>query len=1560
MYFLIRSGQNTFSGSNLTITSATIEQDWKWLGSYENWRSLMFVYMYPENLLQPSLKPVQTAKFRELVQRTRDNLRLAPIDACRLMNEYEGHLQDITTLQLQASCQTYIEAERDGCAIAQVSSPKEVMFQFAVSKGKKTYWNNFFINGDPTTNVSSWNALPLLENTDRILNASPFTTENGERYLYVFVIVNKGGATDDKGLVALRYNLKTLAWEENLLELELPDDTLFDQVIIDERISELIIPSISGLSGRVRSKWSDEIDGEKFTPTPAYDHTLFTIPFNKSGTKLDTKNAGESQIVYLFTLKILYAIRTDNANVHYFFSCRESYKDNMKVKLCYFNKIGNDKLAIYPPDYSNYMASFPTDYAAGSWWTRLYNYFDRNSDGNGNNTKNNTNWLKELANTGSTKELICKGIISKNITGNSLDNKKYHLYFENAGGVTQYHLKYGINLPPRMYDITSNASIFYQIDANDFSGPLGNHLTIDSESGRSPYIGPCFKYPKVIANTANYWVPGFRAYHPYNPTGNQICISSTAILAPVLLLPALSVSTGTPPMSTSTPTLMSKLDADNQGKHKTAIANLFSQNNSAPKGLQAYLEEAYYYLPLHLAQELQKNKHYEEALKYFRMVYDYQLPVGDRVIAKPFDSSVNMAAMQWLQNPDNPHSVAGLRANSYTQFTLMNLVRCLTAFADQEFTRDTVESVPRAKELYELAESLLNYELGTFQFQSCEELLAQVDVLVTDVRWQPEWERLKEMLRTIDRKDLLVKLLKGYTKASIIKVAGIIELFEANGDWEAKIESVEELIENAMLDPNSVIGATIRPPRVTNIQLILNGVANRPYVPLLNGEFCIPNNPVPYSLFMYVQLSLFKIRNCRNIAGMKRDLDPYAAPTDATSGLPMIGANGRLSFPGRLVIPATPYRYPVLIERTKQLVSIAQQVENAMLSSLEKRDAEYYGQLKARQDIKTSRATVKLQDLRVAEAEDGVTLAEMQQDRSQLMQDSYQEWINAGLNDWENAMVIAYGVAGTASLVSSIMGNYLTASTANPLFVTASVGFATAKGIFDGISIAANTTAQISSIYASHERREQEWTLQRNLAQKDVQIGGQQIKLSEDRLKITGQEKAISELQLGHAEDTANFLAAKFTNADLYDWMSRVLENAYNYFLQQATAMAKVAEQQLAFERQESPQGLIQGDYWAAPSENLSYDPEAKQPADRKGLTGSTRLLQDVTKLDQYAFETNRRKLQPTKTLSLAQLFPAEFSRFRQTGRLPFGTLQAWFDRDFPGHYLRIIRRIRTSVIALVPPTEGIKATLGTTGVSRTVVNGTPLQTVSLPRPPETIAYTSPMNATGLFELEQQPGEMLYPFEGMGVEANWEFVMQPAANMMDFRTIADVLISLDYTTLDSYEHGELIKKELNADREVQMERSFSLKNNFPDQWFDLHHASDTATPYEVRFTLNREDFPRNLKELKVKSLSIFVDTEAENKMGLALSLDRGAGAQQGLTNEYGLISTRTGRAGSSVNNIYSGASASWTALFGSNADPVGTWTLAIDSAALRQQFADEKVNDLMLIVEFEGEGPAFN
>ncbi|MCI0423112.1 MAG: hypothetical protein L0312_28455, partial [Acidobacteria bacterium] len=523
-----------------------------------------------------------------------------------------------------------------------------------------------------------------------------------------------------------------------------------------------------------------------------------------------------------------------------------------------------------------------------------------------------------------------------------------------------------------------------------------------------------------------------------------------------------------------------------------------------------------------------------------------------------------------------------------------------------------------------------------------------------------------------------------------------------------------------------------------------------PFISSTYSDFCVLPNPIIASLRLHAELNLFKLRTCRNIAGDERQLEPYAAPISVESGLPAIGAGGQIVLPGTLVFSPTPYRYSTLIERAKHLVALAQQIEAAFLSALEKRDAEFFQLLRARQEVRLAHAGVRLQELRVKEAEEGVTLAQLQRERAQIQVDHFTDLLSEPVSFLEAASLAA-----------------LTLSLLAPDTVSVSVG------IPDGVNISTSfspsgklqTQANILSTLASYERREQGWRFERDLARQDVRIGNQQMKIARDHVRVVGQERLIAEMQAEHAEVTAEFLANKFTNAELYEWMSEILEEVYSFFLQQATAVARLAESQLSFERQKIPPAIIQADYWEAPlGLEIGGITDGTSP-DRRGLTGSVRLLQDIYQLDQYAFETDQRKLQLTKTISLARLAPAEFQRFRETGNMRFATPLVLFDQDFPGHFLRLIKRVRTSVIALIPPTEGIKATLATTGVSRVVTNnGRAFQTMEVIRRPESIALTSPVNATGLFELTPQTPEMLFPFEGMGVDTAWEFQMPKAAN----------------------------------------------------------------------------------------------------------------------------------------------------------------------------------------------------
>jgi hypothetical protein len=658
-----------------------------------------------------------------------------------------------------------------------------------------------------------------------------------------------------------------------------------------------------------------------------------------------------------------------------------------------------------------------------------------------------------------------------------------------------------------------------------------------------------------------------------------------------------------------------------------------------------------------------------------------------------------------------------------------------------------------------------------------------------------------------------------------------------------------------------------------------------------------------------VSANLAKLRAGRNIAGLERS-GQAAGPSALAPRQP------------------TPFRFSVLISRAKELVQYASQLEAALLAALEKKDNEEYTLLRAQQDVALAAANVDLQNLRVTEAGHNVDLAALQRAHAELQADHFEDELEF---DDADRLEIA-GIIATAA--GQFLGGLVPGQDGIP--------------VIGAVAGAFNAAGTIASGFSAREQRRRDLEFQLAVARQDEAIGTQQVELANDQFDITLQERRIASLQAINALQTVEFLARKFTSAELYEFMSEVLVDVYRSLLQHATATARLAEAQLAFERQTPLLGVIRGDYWevTADGRGLSSTP------DRRGLTGSARLLADIVDLDQRAFLSDRRRLQLTKTISLARLAPAAFQRFRQTGVIVFGTPEELFDRDFPGHFLRLIKRVRVSTVALVPPDEGIRAELSCSGVSRTVAaDGATFRTVAVRRDPETVALTATRDATGLFELvpDARP-DLLLPFEGGGVDALWRLEMPTASNRFDFGSIADVLVTIEYEALSSAAYRPQVLSRL--DRHYTADRPFSIRNDYPDKWFELHNPATSPDPLTVTLPVSRADFPANIDEFRTEHLvAYFAATDGDGIEIADVTLtftptDGGAPITAATSTNDGVITTRRS------------SNSTWIPLTGRT--PFGTWKLTLpDTPALRQQLDHDTFDDILLIISHSARTVAF-
>jgi hypothetical protein len=234
------------------------------------------------------------------------------------------------------------------------------------------------------------------------------------------------------------------------------------------------------------------------------------------------------------------------------------------------------------------------------------------------------------------------------------------------------------------------------------------------------------------------------------------------------------------------------------------------------------------------------------------------------------------------------------------------------------------------------------------------------------------------------------------------------------------------------------------------------------------------------------------------------------------------------------------------------------------------------------------------------------------------------------------------------------------------------------------------------------------------------------------------------------------------------------------------------------------------------------------------------------------------------------------------------------------------------------------------------------------------VALTAPAGATGVFAFEPQP-DFANPFEFDGVDTTWEFRMPAAGNRFDFDSIADVLVTIDYTALASDDYAQQVVRRLA--RRFDGDRAFSLRHDFPDAWWDLHNPDQTATPLSVAFDIAGGDFPPNVDDVEIEQVALVVASRLEPPRGLTVRLRFAEEASPGepptpptswlaAAPVEGVASTRRGNA------------SAWLALVGRR--PAGRWSFSLpDTDAVREWLDADGLGDVLLVLTYGGRTPAW-
>ena len=841
-----------------------------------------------------------------------------------------------------------------------------------------------------------------------------------------------------------------------------------------------------------------------------------------------------------------------------------------------------------------------------------------------------------------------------------------------------------------------------------------------------------------------------------------------------------------------------------------------------------YNWELFYHAPMFVATQLLRNQQYQDAMHWLQYIFDPTDPSPTPVPGhfwrtRPFfemnadawlaqQIQVILATLStgaqpgnacndtasalddWLAHPFDPHRVARLRPGAYAKATVMKFLDNLIAWGDALNAQYTMEMVAQAEQLYVYADLLLGPRP------------AQVRLRDADLATAPD--------------------------------ATTYAVIEAGLD---AFSNELVAIENLIAAPNQ------------NLQ-VSNAATQAPALPQISTLFfCIPKNDQLLAYWDTVADRLYKIRHCLNLQGVAQPLALYAPPIDPLQLIAGV-AGGSLNFGTVAFTPV--YRFTVYLERALELTGDVRTYGAQVLAALEKKDAEALASLHASQDVDIQTRLLAIKQAAVSEAENQIAALQQQKTATQIRRDFYADI--EFMNGWEIA-AIALQVQSALLNVSAIpLDLAATAAHLLPTFSFGATGWGgspTALTAISGDQMAAVLASEagtqralagilaeggaLTSTMGSYRRRQDEWSLQKDLAAAELDQIDSQIAAATDRLAMARNEVDLQARRIVNAQAIDDFLSDKYTNAQLYDWILTQLTSVHTQAYQLAYALAQQAQATYQYELG-GTDTFVQYAYW---------------DSQHKGLTAGDSLLFDLRRMQAQYLVANAREFELVKHVSLVLTQPLALVQLLQTGTCSIALDEALFDRDHPGHYFRRLRSVAMTVPCVTGPYSGVNATLTLGGAkvrvqapgasyvpaSATDPATAPAFVSSLPAATASISTSHGQNDSGLFDVNLRDERWL-PFEGQGAISTWTLTLDPRDNSFDVSTITDVVLHLRYTARSTGGDPEAVRNALKPFGPQQF--LLSVRSHFSEAYQAFFNPTDPAATQQVlTLPLSADVFP---------------------------------------------------------------------------------------------------------------------
>jgi hypothetical protein len=571
-----------------------------------------------------------------------------------------------------------------------------------------------------------------------------------------------------------------------------------------------------------------------------------------------------------------------------------------------------------------------------------------------------------------------------------------------------------------------------------------------------------------------------------------------------------------------------------------------------------------------------------------------------------------------------------------------------------------------------------------------------------------------------------------------------------------------------------------------------------------NGHFIVPINMELTKYWDMVESRLYNLRHNLTLDGKPLSLPLFAAPLDPRALLAAYANGATEGGAGSLLAQETPhYRYAVMFNRASSAVDNLILFGNTLLSIIERKEQGQLIELQQQQVWEFAQYAIDLQ----REAQKVEVEARKALEAGKAVADAragfYGRLAEENVSGGEIAAAAAHlrgrvatGVAATATAVAAALKtlpNHMGfhAGATGGMAVGAAGGGAVGGFKLEGgpeiVAIGAHALATINDSVGDamerseiYRRRQQEWINAAEQAKLESEHLTAQLAVHDAQTRVTALQLRQAQEAKKQAETVYAFLNKRFTNSQLYQWLNGQFSTFYYQAYDATFSLCLAAQACWQYEIADYATTFIQ--------------PAAWKDAWR-GLTAGESLKLNLLRMDAAYLARNDRKLEIVKTVSVKQLpvsteedpsinlgWDAVVARLADEGIAELEITQAMLDADYPGHYLRRIKRISVSLPVTVGPYENVRATLRQT-YNAVQMNGPQGALKENMRASQQIAVSGDVDDDGMFVFNFDD-ERYLPFEGTGAISRWALTF--SADQQDMiASITDIIVHLRYSAKSS-------------------------------------------------------------------------------------------------------------------------------------------------------------------------------